>query len=98
MPLSEEQERELLDRVTAEAVARPEFILPLHLDLHTAMCLVGALQLALRHPRNIGPASQIVRNIADSIIDRLAVDGLQATAEMLRLGDRAEYDTQYEVD
>ncbi len=69
-----------------------DFILPVHLNLHTLTCIVGALQLALRHPANVGPLSMIVRDVIDQIIERVAQEGYVATAELMRLGDNPEYD------
>ena len=75
-----------------KAAAAGSFILPVHMDLHVIMCVVGALQLALRHPANTGPSSLVVREMIDGIISRVEEAGYVATAEMMRLGDNPDYD------
>jgi hypothetical protein len=91
------EKQKLLLRIAQEARIGKDFILPVHLDLHSLMCLVGALQLALRHPANTGPSSKVVRELIDAIIARVGNEGCVATAEMLRLGDHPEYDEKYEL-
>jgi hypothetical protein len=82
-------EEELLERVADDALAarEAEFYLPVHMDLHTMMCVVGALQLSLRHPQNTGPSAKVVRELIAGIIARVETEGYKATAEMMRLGD-----------
>jgi len=86
---------QLLQRIDQEA--RIGFILSVHMDLHVLMCVVGALQLALRHPANTGPSSKVVRELIAGIIERVEQEGYLATAEMLRLGDNPENDESYEI-
>jgi len=90
--MTKRAENELLDRMTQEMTASPGFVLPIHLDLPTLLSLVGALQLSLRHPRNTGPTSQIVRQLINGIIDRIETHGFKATAELMRLGFNPEHD------
>lgn len=90
--MSEQQKERLIDFAVEEAKAGKNFILPIHLDLHSLMCVVGALQLALRHPANTGPSSKVVRELIDGIIERVEHAGYVVTAQILRLGDNPEYD------
>jgi hypothetical protein len=82
---------QLIDEEVRTAAAG-SFILPVHMDLHVIMCVVGALQLALRHPANTGPSALVVREVIDGIIARVVEAGYVATGEMLRLGDNPDYD------
>lgn len=88
--------KRLLQRVSHEAVAAitNRFLLPVHMDLHVLMCVVGSLHLALRHPANTGPASQVVRDLLDGIIARVTAEGYIASAELMRLGDDPAYDEE----
>jgi len=90
--MTKRAENELLDRVTREITASRDFILPIHLDLHSLLCVVGALQLALRHPGNNGQSSQVLRELIDGIIDRLETHGFTAIVELMRLGFNPEHD------
>ena len=92
-PESIEDHKERLIREGAEEVVTfREFVLPIYLELQPLLCMVGNLQLALRHPANTGPSARIVRKIVDQIIERVPEEGLIATAELLRLGDNLKYD------
>jgi hypothetical protein len=63
-----------------------------HLEFTAALALIGNLQLALRHPANTGPSSEVARTFIDGLIDRIRDAGFPANAEMLRLGDDPGYD------
>lgn len=69
-----------------------KFILPLHLDLTALACMVGNLQLALRHPANNGPSSKVVRKIIEEITQRVQDEGFPTHAEVMRLGADPAYD------
>jgi hypothetical protein len=58
----------------AALAARP----PIHLELDplNAWVLLGMLQLALAHPANTGASARIARDIALTIEDALAPDGV----------------------
>jgi hypothetical protein len=90
--MSEQQKERLIDFAVEEMKAGKNFILPVHLDLHSLTCVVGSLQLALRHPANTGPSSKVVRELIDGIIERVEHAGYVVTAQILRLGDNPEYD------
>lgn len=88
----EERQELLMRRMQEEYDRTPPFSLPVTLDLHSALSLVGNLQLALRHPQNNGAAAAVARRIIDGIIERFEQAGLAAHAEAARLGDNAAYD------
>lgn len=88
----DERKEHLMERVRAEYDQAAGWSLPLELDLHSALCLVGNLQLALRHPGNTGPSAGVARRIVDGIISRFESTGYPAHAELARLGDNSAYD------
>ena len=92
--LSEQQEI-LLRRAAAEmkAANAHQYQIPVHLDLASAMCLIGAVQLALRHPKNVGPSATAVRKMTDELIERIREDGFEANAEIARLGYDPAHDS-----
>jgi len=51
-----------------------------------AWVLLGQLQLALRHPENNGPSSEIARQIAMSIQEAICPDPDSALARVAELG------------
>jgi hypothetical protein len=75
-----------------EQAAQRHFILPVHLDLTALACMVGNLQLALRHPANTGPSSEVARRIIEEITQRIKAEGFPVHAEIMRLGGDPVYD------
>ena len=51
-----------------------DHVLPIHASYFHWFCLLGSIQLALRHPDNIGPSSDIIRRMAKEIAERLIED------------------------
>lgn len=94
MPLDKARET-LLRRCDEERVRSDaaRFKLPVELDLHSALCVIGNLQLALRHPANSGPSAEVARTAIDGMIRRMREAGLTAHAELARLGDDPGYDS-----
>jgi hypothetical protein len=88
----DERKREILERATAEMHAARGYALPVHMDLATALAVVGALQLALRHPANTGPSSEAVRGVIAAVIQRIEEDGFPSLAGLARLGDNPTFD------
>jgi hypothetical protein len=88
----EAYKHDLINRCAIEAEDLDDFTVPLHLDLNSALALVGNLQLALRHPDNTGSAAAVARQIIDGLIARMTASGLEANAELARLGDNPDYD------
>lgn len=56
-----------------------------------ALTVLAQLHLALRHPGNQGPASQIARRVADALIDELARDQPRIR-KLLKEGEDPRYD------
>ena len=77
------EETELLRRFTEEFKLLQGVPFLLETTALHAWALMSHLQLALRHPKNIGPTSQIARQVADRIIETLAPPGsaLRTVAE-----------------
>ena len=91
-PLTNGYKCDLLHRVAVEQAASRDWKLPVVMDVQVLMSVVAALQLALRHPKNIGPSAQIVRDVLNQIIERVEGEGFCAVAELMKLGDNADYD------
>lgn len=94
-PLSTLQKDELMRRAADEyrdVYPQDDFALPVILDFQTVVALIPQLQLALRHPANQGPSSQLTRHIVDTLITRVQIMALPAIAALLRLGDNPDYD------
>ena len=86
--MNDHDARDLLAQGRAEAEGiGSEWKLPVEIDLLSAMCLVGNLQLALRHPNNHGHSAQVAREFIDGVIERMEQCGLVVTARIMRLGD-----------
>ena len=58
----------------------------LTIDKVSAWVLVAQLQLALRHPANNGPTSEIARHIATTILEGLSLDPDSALARLAEQG------------
>ncbi len=90
----EQESRRILARMQAEQhlPAATCFHAQLNLDLGSTLILISQLQLALRHPSNIGSSSEIARKLVDGLIQRIEDDGLPGFAELARMGDVPEFD------
>lgn len=64
----------------------------LDLSGYQAWCLLGQIQLACRHPENVGPSRQIVEGLARTIEAEVATT--PALQEVARRGWLAEYDEE----
>ncbi len=71
-----------------------DYLQPVYMDLVTCAAIVGHLQLALRHPGNRGPASEIARRMVSGIIERVAEAGFPANAEIMRRGSDPAHDQE----
>jgi hypothetical protein len=79
-------------QVTAEiASAGDRPVVQLTLDGQAALSLLGTLQLALRHPQNIGRTSEAMRGFAQEIQTALAELG-PATKQLAAMGWNPDYD------
>jgi hypothetical protein len=66
----------------------------LHLSGTQAMCLLGQLQLACRHPQNRGPTRQVAEEVARDL--QVAVSITPALAGVAEAGWHEEYDQEWE--
>ena len=91
--MNEREKAELLERVSAESKSLHDegWKIDVTYDIDCLMVIIGNLQLALRHPKNKGPASIIIKGILEKLIDELPVDCL-ALRELVRKGDDPKHD------
>lgn len=87
-----ESYEEKLTRALEEFADVPKPVV-VELDRGTFVCLIGNLQLALRHPNNNGPSTYIVRRFIDDFIEAIA-QSHPVAADALRRGDRPECDVR----
>ena len=69
-------------------------VIELKLSPLDAWVAVSHIQLALRHPKNLGPSSTIARSVAERLI--AAVATTPALREIANLGFDADYDVPEE--
>ena len=94
-PFVEARKEALLQRCAREFEQRGNKIdFPVSLDFASALTLVSNLQLALRHPGNNGPSSQIAREFAEGLIGQMRRGGYVANAELAELGFDPAYDDE----
>jgi hypothetical protein len=86
------QKESLLQRCAKERWKSVGFIIPMELDLDSALAIIGNMQVALRHPLNNGTAAETARSAVDGMIGRMLEAGLTAHAELARLGDDPSWD------
>jgi hypothetical protein len=84
--------RALYEKSVEENRERPDFLVPLHLDVPALMTLVAQLQLAARHPMNTGATGQAGREIIALIIQKIKDEGFPFTAAMMELGNNRALD------
>jgi len=91
--MNSREKQELLERCTAESkVLRDEgWRIEVTWDIDTLMTLIACLQLSLRHPKNTGASSQIIRVVIEKLIDELPVDSL-ALRELAGKGNNPKHD------
>jgi hypothetical protein len=80
--------------LTLESKAHPLPTVRIDMDEPTLTAVVGALQLALRHPAfksGAGPTYQTVRNFVDVIIERLPAER-PLLKQLMQMGDKPERD------
>ena len=63
----------------------------LECNVSLLLTLIGQLQLALRHPRNVGPSSLDARNLVNKLIGQVEARSPEL-AEFLRRGDDPSHD------
>lgn len=83
---------ELLARAAEEGKIWGERPIVLHMDLSTTLCMVGALQLSLRHPQHASMrGAKAVRDLVLSICDQVPEE-FPAIKEMISLGFHPRFD------
>lgn len=90
--MTNQEQARLLDRVIAERVQGRGHQIAVYLDLCSAIQIVGALQLALRHPGCNGPIAETARSFVDGTIADLRLHGFEAHAELVELGNNPAHD------
>ena len=83
--MSGRESRDLMRRVADEA--DESYLIAVHFSPQAAMCVVGNLQLALRHPKNVGESADIARRVIAGLIERLREGGFPAHAELAEAGE-----------
>ncbi len=86
------EDRALLARFTEEFKGLVDKPFILETTAVHAWALMSHLQLALRHPQNVGATSKIAREVAERIIDTLAPRG-SALRSVAERGWNPDYDT-----
>lgn len=83
-------EERLVLRAAAESAGANDEIM-LAMTPHAALCVIGQLQLALRHPANNGVVADYVAIVIRSLIQQLNDAGFTATAELAALGNNDDF-------
>jgi hypothetical protein len=78
----------LMQRLEAEV--DETYSIPVTLTPQAAICLIGQLQLALRHPGNTGAAAHVGRKMIEGLLARLREGGFPAHAELAEMGNEVE--------
>lgn len=82
---------EFLAQFVADCMTHREHTVRLELKLSMALAVIAQLQLALRHPNNIGQVAKETREVIDQLIERVAV------TETIRRGMLAGYKPQFDL-
>jgi len=87
------EKEQLLAAVNSEQKGLPkDWLLPVHWDMTCLISVIGALQLAMRHPHfKKRPTHAMIRQIVDQLISGIP-ENMPATRELARLGDNPKYD------
>lgn len=91
--MNSREKQELLERVTVESQDLHDegWKITVTWDIDCLMILIAQLQLALRHPQNVGPSAQVTRSVLQKLIDELPVDSL-ALRELANKGNDPKHD------
>lgn len=63
----------------------------LHMKPISAFMLLGNIQLAMRHPLNVGASTATMEKLKEGLIDYLSA-GNETIEALLRLGDNPDFD------
>jgi len=66
---------------------------PIEIDMVTAICIIGSIQLALRHPKHNGPSAQIAHDFARDL-QKIVVEKFPAAAFTLEAGWNPDFDIE----
>jgi hypothetical protein len=81
------EEQRLIKRVAEEHDAADGWVMPVEFELGALLCIVGSLQLSLRHPANRGLTSHTARDFVDQVIGSVRAAGWIAHAELMEAGN-----------
>ena len=84
--MTPEEESELQENILAELMNAPDSIVPVNLDVFSAMAICASLSLALRHPLNSGATAEITRRFVFGVRDKFNEMGMPYHAKMIELG------------
>lgn len=65
--------------------------IPIIIDAVTAICIIGAIQLATRHPKFIGPSRVVTENFAREL-QAIVVEKFPETGATLAMGWDPNFD------
>jgi hypothetical protein len=65
------QKREVVSRRAIEALKNWHRPIVFEFDIQTTIALIGQLQLAFRHPANVGPSRQVIEKLTRDLIAQL---------------------------
>jgi hypothetical protein len=83
----------LMAEVAREDTLGKTYVLPIHLQLPSALIIVAHMQLALRHPAVKGmKAGEMSQDLIDQIVARIRADGYKAHAQLMELGNDPRHD------
>src|SRR4051794_25321821 len=88
----DQDQTELLARYTREQTEDREEKFLLVLSLPEASALIANLQLALRHPGNIGTTALVAERTCHTLMTEMEERGLKASLTVARLGFDPRYD------
>ncbi len=93
--MTKEDAEVLAERAGREMIAHREFIFHLQMVLPDLCSMVGALQLALRHPdvKTLTPTTYAgIRSLVDQLVGAIGHEGFIESAALLRLGNNPDRD------
>ena len=88
-------EPELLKQYELEVAERAHQPILIETNILEVVCLVGAVQLATRHPGFTGQSRQVVEAFIRELQAHIAPDPESAIAEIFRRGRHEDYDVSF---
>jgi hypothetical protein len=71
--------------------ASNEHVATVDFDLVTAICVIAQLQLAARHPKNIGPSREVAEVFARSLQQKI-IEVAPENAAIMEMGWNPDFD------